>query len=301
MTTCSPLLVKHAAGWNSAVSLLSSLMAKAKPMAGPAATYGIPLAAGGATAGVAHQQGATPFESTMLGLGGASLADTKMLGAAWRNRNSIPNENALSGLLKNMMPSFGRKAGFAGLAAAPSLLGSFSQVAKDVAGTTKNVNTASGELARATAGVGDKVNSSLEKQLGNYEAGSDAFKQTLANTATMMGEKGLGGAAANIKDTAGKLDSTIGNINSLATSMNSELPKLTGAAQDTSKALNTGADAFKSLSAVPGRLSEWATSSGTVQGLKVGTGVAGGLGAAYLLHQLLSNKKKDNSRQSYQQ
>lgn len=270
-------------------------------MAGPAATYGIPLAAGGATAGVAHQQGATPFESTMLGLGGAAMSEPKMWRSAWAGRNSMPTEGPIGGFMKGLMPALGRKAAFAGVAAAPTLLGSFGQVAKDVAGTTKNVNVASGELARATAGVGDKVNSSLDKQLGNYEAGSDAFKQTLANTAAMMGDKGLGGAAANIKDTSGKLDSTIGNINSLATSMNEQLPKLTGAAQDTSKALNTGADAFKSLSAVPGRLSEWATSPEVVKGLKVGTGVAGGVGAAYLLHQLLSSKKKDNSRQSYQQ
>lgn len=262
--------------------------------------YGVPLAAGGATGAIAHSQGATPYESTMLGLAGGSLVEPRLWRAAWANRAANPTEGPLGNIIKGIMPAIGRKAGFTGLAVAPRLIDSVTGTAANLKDTTQNVKNVTEEVARTTEGLGSKINKSVESQLGNYELGSKNFAQTLGNVAHLTSEDGLGGP---LKDTAkalggaaGQLGNAAGSIGDIGQSVKQTLPAITEAAKST-------AQGVERLSKLPETMNKgivdfktWLTQPEVQQRLGYGAAGLAGAGALGMLYNSHKKRKENDER-----
>lgn len=279
--------------------LLAGLLTRAGGAAGSAmkspglANYGVPLVTGGATGAIAHSQGATPYESTMLGLAGGSLVEPRLWRGAWANRAANPTEGPLGNIIKGIMPAIGRKAGFTGLAVAPRLIDSVTNTAANLKDTTQNVKNVTGEVAKSTEGLGEKFNKSVESQLGNYELGSKNFAQTLGNVAQLTSEDGLGGP---LKDTTKALGNAAGSIGDIGQSVKQTLPAITEAAKST-------AQGVERLSKLPETMNKgivdfktWLTQPEVQQRLGYGTAGLAGAGALGMLYNSHKKRKENDER-----
>jgi len=130
-----------------------------------ALNWAVPLAAGGATAYKAHEEGMSPFSSGMLGLAAGSVASPKMYSSAFKAGLKSP-EGPIPGFMNHLKGPIINKALLTGLAIAPEGI-------SHVNSTLRNAKTISDDLAGSTAnleGTSNKLQASLANTSGNLES-----------------------------------------------------------------------------------------------------------------------------------